>query len=302
MKQIIIDTAMRGTCGEAMALSLANRLMALGQANLLAVTGSGQAEESILCAAAINSYYGHGDIPVGKATSGRNDDTCQKQNSQFLKKIVDSYFEGAEPFYKSPIELLRETLAGTKEKITIVVLGPLTNIYELLLSQPDAYSALSGADLVYAKVDRFVVAAGCFGPHEDSDDMHGSIRFDLDAARGTVAQSPVPVVFCGAEIGIDPVAGADYQSLSLRNPVRMLYTLCKPAGGHRSSCPIAVLYAIRGSRGLWSEKSCVSVHISEEGNTLYRENGGKHVVLQHLADDNTVISAICSYVVPAKHQ
>lgn len=289
MKPIIIDTDMCSDCDDVGALVLANRLMERGEAQILAVTGSTEPETSILCAAAVNAQYGHRFIPLGKTSSKcKAAAFCQTNCFQYTKEVVDTFFEGNEPFYKSAVEVYREILAGLHEKITIVTIGPLTNIADLISSPPDDYSRLNGMELIEAKVERFVMMAGCFDGSMGDSFTEWNIKVDIEAARKAIASIPVPITFCGFEIGEKVLSGNSFAKCSARHPAKIAYSLYGASNGRSSWDPISVLYAVRGSKGLWREKSGVTVQVSEDGVTTYLENGGKHTILQPLADTETV--------------
>src|SRR5690606_15102860 len=65
--------------------------------------------------------------------------------------------------YPSAVNVYRRVLAGQPDNsVTIVTVGFLSNISDLLDSEADEYSALSGGDLVKAKVKHLVAMAGGF--------------------------------------------------------------------------------------------------------------------------------------------
>ena len=63
--QIIFDTDMNGDCDDAGTLAMLHTLQDLGECNILAITTSWGGEVIPGAIDAINTYYGHPDIPVG---------------------------------------------------------------------------------------------------------------------------------------------------------------------------------------------------------------------------------------------
>ena len=73
---LIIDTDMGFDVDDVGAVCMANELMLLGEANILAIVHDTGYKIGIGGVSAINHYYGHDSIPLGayKGTFGRNDD------------------------------------------------------------------------------------------------------------------------------------------------------------------------------------------------------------------------------------
>ena len=76
--------------------------------------------------------------------------------------------------------------------VVIVTVGFSTTIAQLLESQPDKYSKLSGRELVAKKVKYFSAMAGEFNI---PDFAEYNVFNDLEAARTLFETSPVPIVF-----------------------------------------------------------------------------------------------------------
>ena len=101
------------------------------------------------------------------------------------------------------ISLYRELLAAADDhSITIVTVGPLGNIRDLLASGPDRWSALNGHDLFHEKVARMVIMGGRFP--DDTTDAGPEWNFDGNmpgVTQTVLAQVERPIVFSGYEVG-----------------------------------------------------------------------------------------------------
>jgi hypothetical protein len=100
-------------------------------------------------------------------------------------------------------ELYRKVLASQPDaSVTLIVVGPATNIYNLLRSSPDRYSPLTGVELMRKKIKLY--AAGGNGAGGLPNGTCGfNYRMDLDAARGELKMLPAgfPTVYAGGSGG-----------------------------------------------------------------------------------------------------
>jgi hypothetical protein len=244
---IILDTDIAPDCDDAGDIAVLHRLALLGECTIKAV---------IICASdlyatgtvnAINTYYGSPDIPIG-----------QNKGTTFLVTSVFNALVGNLGFPNSiktrdqaeiPLNLYRRTLANSARKITIVSTGPLNTLSELLQSSADGYSALTGAQLIAAKVERLIITAG-YWPNSASPEWN--LVQDKTAANYVFANWPGQIDIIGCELGetVD-VGGGLTANTPLDNPVRRVYeawlnaeNATRPAWGQ-----LAVLHAVR--RGIY---------------------------------------------------
>ena len=139
------------------------------------------------------------------------------------------------------VRLMRHILARNR-KITIVGIGPLANLADLLGSLPDDISPRPGRELIAGSVDTLV---------QMGERVPGGEKFNFQthpsAAREVVNKWPTPILFSGKEVGGRISAGEQLLRTPRTNPVRMAYKLhtqgwMKGFGFDHT----AVLYAVRG--------------------------------------------------------
>jgi len=285
--RIIIDTDICGDCDDVGALTIANHLMSAGKAEIVAVTQCTHAEFGASCIHAINDVYGHSSIPVGKTTRRcKTADLCGADGCTVYNKAVsETYYNGSYPASGEAIDTLRKALASSDEKVTIITIGELTNIDDLLNSKPDANSPLTGIELVKQKADRIVMMAGCFDGRDGDSFAEWNVRADANAAAGVAKNSPVPLVFCGFEIGDTVITGTCLQTLDKNHPSRMGYDLFGCPDGRCSWDLVTVAYAVLGTcDGLWKERTGYTVSFDSVGIQTYKQDGGNHTLLQNAAD------------------
>lgn len=131
---VIIDTDIGGDIDDAFALALATSMKEL---RLCAVTTvGGQADERARLVCRFLTNVGYQTIPVAAGLSGPRLDLMDAQvQYQRHPSVVEG--KTSQPLRKTAVDLLYETLKRNPGEITIIALGPLTNIAKLLELHPD---------------------------------------------------------------------------------------------------------------------------------------------------------------------
>jgi inosine-uridine nucleoside N-ribohydrolase len=148
--------------------------------------------------------------------------------------------------------------------VTIVTVGPLANIRDLLISGPDKYSNLNGKELIEKKVEKFVIMGGQFPSGKNEWNFNGNMP---GVTRYVLENLTVPVVFSGFEIGVVIHTGPRFHELDPGHPLYAGYThFSKHASWmqdryqegkitpNASYDQTAVLYAVRGGVGKYWDK------------------------------------------------
>lgn len=254
---IIFDTDMSGDVDDVGALAVLNKLTNLGEARLLAcVTNNGVPEKAIGgTIKAINTYYGNADVPIGTYHGTK----YAKVRSAYDGPIRDEFARTEPPDDQLPTSLAiyRKTLAAAPDgSVTIVSVGFLINLRELLESPADAASPLAGKDLVKQKVKKLVVMGGAYPA---SDPARGEWNF-AGAGVGPDTQFvienwPTPILFSGFEIGGPIITGIKIKSAPANDPARRAYELFNKFAGRSSWDLTAVLAAVRDPKLYWDIKA-----------------------------------------------
>ncbi|MCK5738276.1 nucleoside hydrolase, partial [bacterium] len=153
---IIYDTDIGTDVDDAGALAILHIMADKGEANILATISANQNSFSAPAIDVINTYYGRPDLPIGSSKTGPDPE-------QWYHKIVPDYPHNLKNGNDAPeaVALYRMILAAQPDNsVTIVAVGWLTNIADLLDSPPDNYSSLNGKELVAAKVKELVSMGG----------------------------------------------------------------------------------------------------------------------------------------------
>ena len=239
---IILDTDIGTDIDDAGALAMLHGLASRGEARILAVMSCNRSRWSAPAIDVINTHYGRPDIPIGSSRTGPDD---EKWYHDAVPAFPHRLATGADA--PEAVSLYRKILAAQPDhSVTIVTIGWLTNMAGLLNSGPDSHSALTGPQLIAAKVNRLVAMGGIW-PNNRGE---GEYNFTMDrkSAHQVLQNWPTPIMFTG--LGRDVMTGGRLMATApADNPVRAFYGSFLKANKatERSSWDqIAVLYAVRG--------------------------------------------------------
>ena len=177
---IIFDTDMSIDVDDVGALCVLHALEDRGEAHILAAVHNSDSPRGVGALSVLNRYFGRGDIPVGAYSGGIGDPANTSYISPwgFQRRPparpwqIGPYVDGLVQNFSSRVrdrteadgsalEVLRRTLsAAVPSSVTIVSVGYLTNLHDLLRSGADEISPLSGVELVRASVARLVLMGG----------------------------------------------------------------------------------------------------------------------------------------------
>jgi len=267
---LIFDTDMDSDCDDAGALAIVHALADRGEVEILATTVSARYPDSGACVDAINTFYGRPDIPIGVAANG-HPQKRSRYASEIAKEFPHDFDAGAAP---DAVDVYRRVLAAQPDgSVTLVTVGDLTNVRNLLTSGPDKHSPLDGIALAKTKV-KVWVCMGSRYPADRDPQRWGNFKMDPQATVDAVRLWPGKIIFTGGGKFANSVkTGAGLASLPENNPVRRVYDLYyrgKIKDRH-SADQIAVMVAARGPGTPWQEVSAGHNHIFDNGTHEWRE-------------------------------
>lgn len=283
---LIFDTDIGNDCDDVLALGMIHALQSRGECELLAVTITKDHEYAAPFTDAVNTFYGRGDVPIGVCHSGV---TEQEGKFNGLAKVEDDgqlrYPHDLISGKDAPdaIDVLRKTLSQAEDgSVVIVQVGFSTNLANLLKSESDSHSKLSGVELVRQKVRLLSMMAGAFTQIRNNegnlyDHREYNVVKDIPAAKTLVADWPTPIVWSGFEIGIALTYPhqsilQDYNYVS-HHPLPEAYTLYNPPPHDRPTWDLtSVLHAIRPDRGYFKLSVTGQVSVADDGLTTFESN------------------------------
>ncbi|GAB2606698.1 nucleoside hydrolase [Spirosoma areae] len=254
---IIFDTDMGPDYDDVGAITLLHAFADEGQANILATIASTNYPKVAQVLSVLNTYFRRPGIPIGvpkgKAVSDKDtqhwSDTITARYPHRIRSNND---------VPDAVALYRQILAKQPDhSVTIITVGFLTNLANLLNSTPDQYSKLSGKALVTQKVKNLVSMAGKFPGGREYN-----VHRDTPASTLVFAGWPTPILMSGFEIGEKIHSGLPLtQNKAIRNsPVKDVFAISIPkakedAKGRMSWDQTAVLAGVRGYAPYYTVKS-----------------------------------------------
>lgn len=259
-QKILFDTDLGADADDLGALAMLLNYSARGEVELLGIMSWSNERYAVPALDAITRWYGRSDIPIGVREVG-----SWEADWHYSRPIAER-LGGRRTAADVPgaTALYRRILAAQPDgSVTVVAVGPLANILNLLNSPPDAVSPLGGSDLLHRKVARFLVMGGHFpqgrGEWNFNGDMPGVTRAVLAGLR-------MPVVFSGYEVGDAIRTGEVLNRIDRVTPLRVGYRHFSQHApwmkerfrgrilDNASFDQTAVLYAVRGGLGRWWEE------------------------------------------------
>ena len=236
--KVIFETDFTLDVDDVGALAVLHALADRGEVDILAVSYNEVQPRAAHAIRAVNAWYGRDDIPVGVFDGELN--APDDAHSRYIEPLAHMAGEGPVPLPSR--QLYRQVLERQPDgSVTIISVGFLNNLYQLLASE---------RDLIAAKVHRLVQMGGV------RNDGFNFVRHDLAEQTAVVLQDwPTPIVV--SQEGGDIQTGAALANTPANNPVREAYwRWFEGAFKNRSSWDqIAVLYGVRGLGELFDEVS-----------------------------------------------
>ena len=201
-KKIIFETDMCTDVDDVGALAVLHALADNGEAEILAISFNEVHPRGAGTICAINTWYNRGDIPIGVYKG----DLANPDESSYLDGIAANFPHNL-PTIPTPssLELYLQVLSEQSDNsVTIISVGFLNNLYDLLKADPD---------LVAQKVTQLVVMAVLI------DDPYNTVRHGLiDKSEYVIHNWPTPLVI--SQHGESVHTGARLSETPAENPVR----------------------------------------------------------------------------------
>jgi inosine-uridine nucleoside N-ribohydrolase len=222
----------------------------------------------------LNTYFKRPDVPIG-VPKGKALEL--KDFQHWTDTLIARYPHKIRSNKDAPdaIALYRKILSKQPDNsVTIITVGFLTNIADLLRSQPDKYSPLNGLDLVRKKVSKLVSMAGKFPSGSEFN-----IDQDAAASKYALENFPKPVIYSGFEIGANIKSGLPLvANTRIKNsPVKDVFRISIPldkedSAGRMSWDQTAVHVAVRGHEP-WYTLQPGRIIVDDKGHNTWDASG-----------------------------
>src|SRR4051794_24445400 len=159
---IIFDSDIGPDYDDVGAITMLHAFTDSGEAKILATVASDKYPNAAAVLSVFNTYFKKPDIPIGVVKgNGVNLSDKQHWSDTLVAKYPHKIRSNDEA--EDAVEVYRKVLSQQPDNsVTIVTVGFLTNLANLMNSKPDKYSPLDGTTLIHKKVKRLVSMAGKF--------------------------------------------------------------------------------------------------------------------------------------------
>jgi inosine-uridine nucleoside N-ribohydrolase len=286
---IIFDSDMGPDYDDTGAITILHALGDSGQARILATMASTKYEGVASVLNVFNTYFNRPDIPVGvpKGYALELRD-FQHWTDTLVAKYRHKIRTNDEAW--DAVKLYRKILASQPDKsVTIVTVGFLTNLSNLLNTTADEYSGLDGKALVGKKVKLLVCMAGKF-----PSGFEFNVMKDAKASQNVYSNWPTQIILSGFEIGAKIHVGIPLiHNASIQNdPIKDVFSICIPKAkedsvGRMSWDETAVLVAIKGYSAYYTLHPG-GMKVADDGSDVWDDTGKGQAYLVEKVDYHEV--------------
>jgi len=268
---VILDTDICSSTDDIFAMEMLYRYADQGRCRLLGVVVDRLGKGHAAFADVMNTYFGYPDLPIGQVCYGIKDaqiftdyrrvlDVREPDGRAMFRRTVKDYDLLPDGFL-----LYRRLLAEQPDNsVSIISIGFLTCLAQLLESGPDEYSSLSGVELVRQKVKCIYIMGGSFNQQTEGE-LNFALGITFSQTFFRLWPKDVDMVFSPGEVG-DMVYYAPEQviadiSWTDSHPIKQVYMMDGyDDPSQRMWDPLAVIQAIEGDEGfILSERGYVSI-------------------------------------------
>jgi pyrimidine-specific ribonucleoside hydrolase len=246
--RVIFDTDFGPDYDDVGAITLLHSFADSGYIRILATMASSKHKNAAAALNVFNTYFRKPDIPIG-VVSGNGLDLGDRQH--WTDSVMSRYPHHIKTNDEVPeaTNLYRKLLASQPDhSVTIITVGFLTNLANLLRSSPDSFSGLSGYELVKLKVATLVSMGGRFPSGREFN-----LDQDVPSSKKVLEEWPTNILFSGFEIGQKIRTGLPLiQNEKIqKSPVKDVFSICIPmakedSAGRMSWDETAVYVAVKG--------------------------------------------------------
>jgi len=281
---IIFDSDMGPDYDDVGAITILHNLADKGDAHILATVASTRYEGVAGVMNVFNTYFKRPGIPIGIPKNGLDLRDWQHWSDTVLAKYPHKIKSNDE--VPDAVQVYRKVLTSQPDhSVTIVTVGFLTNLSNLLNTNADEYSKLNGKELVAHKVKLLVCMAGRFPSGYEFNVMK-----DARASQNVYTNWPTQIILSGFEIGEKILAGVPLiHNDSIKNsPVKDVFRIAMPMAkedslGRKSWDETAVLVAIKGYSQFYTLHHG-RMSVADDGKNAWDDNGNGQAYLVEKAD------------------
>ena len=249
-----------------------------GLCQLLGVVVNREGNTNARFADVMNTYFNHPDVPIGLVRDGIKEpmvwidyghvaETTDSNGQTMFSHTIDDYSQLPDGW-----QLYRRLLASQPDhSVSIVSVGFVTCLAQLLTSEADEYSPLSGEELIRRKVKCIYLQGGVFGEAMEPDfNFAQGIAFAETFFR--LWPQEVDMVFSPMEVGQDveytPEQVIADISWTDAHPIKQVYMQCDCNTGQRMWDVMPAINAVEGD-SLFSLSDRGTVRLTSNAETIF---------------------------------
>ena len=277
---VIFDTDMGPDYDDVGAIAMLHAFADAGQARILATIASTNYSNVAPVLSVLNTYFNRPNVPIGVP---KGEAISDRDTQHWSDTLVARYPHAIKSNEATPdaVALYRQILAKQPDhSVTVITVGFLTNLANLLNSPADQYSTLSGKALVAKKIKQVVSMAGKFPSGREYN-----VHRDSVSSKIVFANWPTPILMSGFEIGQQIHSGLPLtQNTKIQHsPVKDVFRISLPKSaedknGRMSWDQTAVLVGVKGYEPYYTVKSG-RLTMNPDGSNGWDSSGKGH---QHL--------------------
>lgn len=269
VKNILIDTDLGCDCDDAGALAIAINLARSGYCSFAAITNARSSRNADISIKVILDYFSINGVPIGRTS--RMNFLCDASYEKFTEPLAEGFGAGYRLSESiNSVRLMREVLTKSPSKsLTIVGLGPLVNLSDLLHSESDDLSALTGYELIEEKVSSVWIMGGSMQPEV----AEWNFAQDSAAAADVLKNWPSDIYLLPYESGAAVKTGK-YLLESGRNdnPIKISYRFFNGGTVRESWDPMTVWAAVMGEEPYFTLTESCQVELLSDGRCVVSES------------------------------
>jgi len=277
---VIFDSDMGPDYDDVGAITLLHAFADSGYINILATVASTKYEGVAAVFNVLNTYSRRPELLIGVPKSKALE---LKDSQHWTDSLLLNYPHKIKKNDEvlSSIEVYRRSLASQPDgSVTIITVGFLTNLADLLQSSPDKYSKLTGKELVRKKVKQLVCMAGSFPAGNEFN-----VRMDAASSKNVFENWETPILFSGVQIGMKIKTGLPLvNNRFIKNsPIKDVFRICIPlspqdSAGRMSWDETAVLIAVKGYKPWWNIQTG-KIKVAADGSNTWENGSSLHSYL-----------------------
>jgi inosine-uridine nucleoside N-ribohydrolase len=279
--KIIFDSDLGPDYDDVGALAFLHAMADSGKVEILATVASNKHELVVPAIEVINTYFGRTGLPTGAPkTHGVTLGSSQHWADSIVAKYPHTIRSNSDA--QDAVSVYRKILSAQPDNsVTVITVGFMTNLNNLLLSQPDNISPLTGMELVSKKVRSYVAMAGRFPSGKEFN-----VYMDSTASINVFKNWPGEIIFTGFEIGWEIRTGLRLiNSPAINSPVKDVFRISIPLSaedkdGRMSWDETAVLIGIYGNEGFFDTVRGRIIVNQNGSNSWENDPNGKHIYVK----------------------